>query len=61
MSVAFSQNLKGQVVDICAAREGFIVTAVSREAIRKARAGGDPTNLHLVRPKVYENVKIVKS
>jgi predicted amidohydrolase len=61
MSVAFSQNLKGQVVDLCAAREGFIVTAVSREAIRKARAGGDPTNLHFIRPEVYANIQTVKS
>jgi len=61
LSLAFSMNLRGDVVDSCCAREGLVVTEVSREAIQKARSGGDPTNVSRVRPEVYADPRIVKS
>ena len=61
MSVAFSQNLHGHVVDCCAGKEGLVVSEVSREAIQKARDGGDPTNLYHIRPDVYANPLVVKA
>ena len=60
MSLAFSQDLRGKVVDLCTVREGLVVTAVSRDAIRRARAGGDPTNLWEIRPEAYANVRAVQ-
>lgn len=59
-AVAFTQSLDGRVLEICAARDGFVASDVSREAIRKARERGDPTNLYHLRPEVYANIKRVK-
>jgi N-carbamoylputrescine amidase len=60
LSLAFSMNWLGDVVDCCCAREGIVMVDVSREAILKARAVGDPTNLRSIRPKVYGKVRICK-
>lgn len=57
LSLAFSMNLRGDVVDSCCAREGIAMVDVSRAAILKARAGGDPTNLHTIRPDVYARIR----
>jgi N-carbamoylputrescine amidase len=60
MSLAFAQRLDGTVVDSCIAREGFVIAEVSRDAIRIARAGGDPANVDSVRPDVYTNVEVAR-
>ena len=58
-SLAFSMNLRGDVVDSCCGREGFIATDISRPAIVAARAGEDPTNLWHIRPEVYANTVVL--
>src|SRR5262245_61444383 len=42
MSMAFSMDHLGNVIDSCAGREGMIVTEISRDAIQQVRAGRDP-------------------
>ena len=54
-SLAFSMDLRGDVVDSLCGREGLVTTEISRGAIDRARAGGDPTNVRHVRPEAYEN------
>jgi len=59
LSLAFTMNWRGDVVDSCCAREGIAMVDVSREAIRKARTGGDPVNIDRIRPEVYGNIRKV--
>lgn len=58
-SLAFSMDLRGDVVDSCCGREGLVATDISRAAIQRARSGCDPTNLWHVRPAAYANTVVV--
>lgn len=57
LSLAFTMNQRGEVVDSCCAREGIAMVEIDRAAIREARAGGDPTNLNRVRTDVYARIR----
>ena len=59
MSLAFSMDLGGEVVNWCCGREGSVVTEVSRAAIASARSGCDPVNLWHIRPEVYANTVVI--
>lgn len=60
MSLAFAQDLDGNVVDTCMGHEGMAIGSVSRGHIRRAREAGDPTNVENIRPEVYTNVKVYR-
>lgn len=59
--LAFSVDPKGQLIDCLMAREGILVSEVSRAKILNARKDGDPANVWKVRPEAYANPLIVRA